>query len=225
MRQTLIGLAVMLALAQRAIGYAEGVPSPCPTPYSIISFTPGKPLKDDGWQEKVYNRPASWEVIQDKQGCVLHCTSDGSASMLYRDIDYDVKDYPLLRWRWKVTRLPRKGTENDRAHDDYGARVYIFFPGWTFLTSYVLEYVWDNETPAGTVKTSPSSAKCKLIVVNSGRGELGKWITVERNLREDYTKAFGFETDRAVGGVGFMSDSDNTSSSAEAYYGTLTIGK
>lgn len=199
-----------------------GAPS-TPGTFAVIGFTPGRPLLDDGWEEKTYNRPTSWEVVQGPDGAVLHGVSDGSASMLYKCVKYDAREYPLLRWQWKVMRLPRKGRENDRANDDYGARVYVFFPGWTFLTSYVLEYVWDNETPAGTVKTSPSSGKCKLIVVDSGTGELGKWITVERDLWEDYMRAFGWAPDRPVGGIGFMSDSDNTSSSAEAYYGEVRI--
>lgn len=193
--------------------------------FAVVGFMPGRALVNDGWQEKIYNRPVSWEVVQGKDGPLLHGMSDGSSSMIYKDIGYNAKEYPLLRWQWRVIGLPRKGKENDREHDDYGARVYIFFPGWTFLTSYVLEYVWDNETPVGTIKTSPSSRRCRLIVVNSGTEELGKWISVERNLWDDYRRAFGCEPDRAVGGVGFMSDSDNTSSSAEAYYGPLTIGK
>jgi hypothetical protein len=193
--------------------------------FAVVGFTAGRALGDDGWQEKIYNRRVSWEVVQGKDGPILHGTSDGSASMIYKDIEYNAQEHPLLRWQWKVIGLPRKGKENDRDNDDYGARVYIFFPGWTFLTSYVLEYVWDNEAAVGTVKTSPSSGRCKLIVVNSGAEELGKWISVERNLWDDYRRAFGWEPDRAVGGIGFMSDSDNTSSSAEAYYGPLTIGK
>lgn len=193
--------------------------------FAVVGFTPGRALRDDGWKEKIYNRPVSWEIVPGNNGPVLHGTSERSASMRYKDIAYNAQEYPLLRWQWKVASLPRKGMENDRDNDDYGARVYIFFPGWTFLTSYVLEYVWDNETPVGTVKTSPSSGRCKLIVVNSGTGEMGKWIAVERNLWDDYTRAFGGEPDRAVGGIGFMSDSDNTRSSAEAYYGPVTIGK
>jgi hypothetical protein len=208
------------------IGAPSGVsPPPIRETFAVIGFTRGKSLKDSGWKEKVYNSPIAWEVVQGEDGPVLHGTSDGSASMLYKDIAYDAKQYPLLGWEWKVLRLPRKGEENTQANNDYGARLYIFFPGWTFLTSYVLEYVWDNETPAGTIKTSSSSGKCKLVVVNSGNADLGEWVTVKRNLRDDFTNAFGWEPDRPVGGIGFMTDSDNTSSSTEAYYGPVSIGR
>jgi hypothetical protein len=194
--------------------------------FAVIGFTPGRPLRNDGWKERTYNKPVSWEVVQGPDGPVLHGTSNGSASMLYKGIKkYDAREYPIIKWRWKAVKLPRKGKKNDRANDDYGARVYVFFPGWTFLTSYVLEYVWDNETPVGTVKDFFSSARCRFIVVNSGTKDLGEWVSVERNLWEDYKRAFGRAPDRLVGGIGFMSDSDNTASSAEAYYGEVRIGR
>ncbi len=205
-------------------GAPAGTPPFIGTPAAVVAFDPARPLKDGGWREKVYNRPVTWAVVGDAGGTVLHGTSEGTASMLWRDLDFDPRVDPRVSWRWKAVRLPDKGAENDRAHDDYGARVYFFFPGFTFLTSYVVEYVWDNETPAGTIKASPSSGKCALVVVNSGTADLGRWVTVERNLRDDFTKAFGRAPDRNVGGIGFMTDSDNTSSAAEAYYGPVTIG-
>lgn len=195
------------------------------TQFAAIRVAPGEALTQPAWEEKVYRKRNLWEAVTIDGTPCLHCLSDKSASMLYKEMKYDANTYPLIQWKWKVLRLPEKGREHTRATDDYGARVYIFFPGWTFLTSYVLEYVWDNESPAGTIITSPSSGKCKLIVVNSGTADLGKWITIERNVRDDYAKAFGAPPDRNAGAIGFMSDADNTSSRAEAYYGPLIIGR
>ncbi|MDD5555912.1 MAG: DUF3047 domain-containing protein [bacterium] len=189
-----------------------------------IGFEAGAPLAVQGWEEKVYNRPNRWEVGMDGGEAFLRAVSDGSASMLYRPVRFDARDCPVVRWSWKVTRLPRKGPAHTQANDDYGARIYFFFPGRTFLTSRVLQYVRDNETPPGTIRTSPSSGRCRLVVVHSGAAELGEWITVERNLFEDYARAFGRAPARPVGGIGFMTDSDDTASSAEAYYGPLTVG-
>lgn len=216
--------AVLTAASFAAAPPAPGVPF-IAAPFAAVTFDPAKSPNAGGWREKVYNRPVAWEAVGGEGGAVLHAESDGSASMLYRDLAFDANAEPLVSWRWRVVRLPSKGAENDRAHDDYGARVYFFFPGWTFLTSYVLEYVWDNEAPPGTIKTSPSSGRCRLVVANSGTADLGKWVTVERNLRDDFARAFGRPPDRNVGGIGFMTDSDNTRSRAEAYYGPVTIGR
>ncbi|MCX6354276.1 MAG: DUF3047 domain-containing protein [Candidatus Aureabacteria bacterium] len=224
MKTIFVGITALTALfiSQR---YLAGETAFIGKIFSTVSFPVGASLPAPGWKEKVYNARNQWGVVEEGGSPVLHALSNGTASMLYTEVNFNAKEYPLLRWRWKVLCLPRKGKENDHAHDDYGARVYVFFPGWTFLTSYVMEYVWDNENPAGTILTSPSSSRCKLIVVNSGTGDMGKWITVERNLWQDYGKAFGWEPDRNVGAIGFMTDSDNTSSRAEAYYGAVVIGR
>lgn len=194
-------------------------------PRAAATFDPAKPLRACGWREKVYNRPVRWEAVEEAGGPVLHGTSEHSASMLYHAFDCDANTEPLVSWRWKAVRLPMKGNKGGQADNDYAARIYFFFPGWTFLTSYVLQYVWDNEAPLGTVIRSPTSARCRHVVATSGRDNLGRWVAVERNLRDDFTRAFGWPPDRNVGGIGLMTDSDNTRSSAEAYYGPITIGK
>jgi len=219
-------IALACALSAAIIGGPTGEIMPSIRETSaVVGFAPGKPLRDDGWREKIYNRPARWEVVEEGGCPILHGTSDGSASMLYRALDYDANAAPLVSWRWKAVRLPKTRGVGGQADNDYGARVYFFFPGWSFLTSYALQYVWDNESPPGTIKRSPTSSRCRHVVATSGTDDLGKWVAVERNLRDDFTRAFGWAPDRPVGGIGFMTDSDNTSSSAEAYYGPVTIGK
>lgn len=197
-------------------------PPPAAAASETVAFDPARPLKGAGWREKVYNRPVRWEVADDG-GPVLHGVSEGAASMLHRGLVFDANDFPLVSWRWKVMRLPGKGPGNGRRNDDYGARIYFFFPGRAFLDSHVIEYVWDNDAPPGTIKTSPSSRRCKLVVASSGSDGLGGWTAVERDLRDDFVRAFGRPPDRRVGGIGFMTDSDDTRSSAEAFYGPVTV--
>jgi hypothetical protein len=220
-------LAAFLLISLKGTGlYAEGTRPSTGEAFFTISFQKGKSLKEQGWEEKIYNEPVRYEVVGEEKGPCLRARSDAAASMIYKRIDYDAAEYPLLRWSWKLEQLPDKGRENTVSHNDYGARVYVIFPGWTFLTSYLLEYVWDNKTSPGTIKAGPSgSPRVKHIVVNSGTKDLGKWVAVERNIVKDYEKAFGKKPDRRVGAIGLMTDADNTSSKAEAYYGPVTIGK
>jgi hypothetical protein len=56
-----------------------------------------------------------------------------------------------------------------------------------------------------------------MIVVESGSTKLNTWITEERNVYEDYKRAFGQEPPM-ISGVAIMTDIDNTEESAEAYY-------
>ena len=99
----------------------------------------------------------------------------------------------------------------------------MIFPSWYFMHTETLEYVWDETAPKGTVKTSPYFNKIKLIVAESGKKDLGRWVQEERNIYEDYKKAFGKEPGR-VGAIAIMTDTDNTQSSAEASYKEIKVG-
>jgi len=61
-----------------------------------------------------------------------------------------------------------------------------------------------------------------MIVVESGSTKLNTWLTEERNVYEDYQRAFG-EEPPMISGVAIMTDTDNTGEAAEAYYGDIVF--
>ena len=63
-----------------------------------------------------------------------------------------------------------------------------------------------------------------MIEVESGSSKLNTWITEDRNVYEDYRRAFG-EEPPMISGVAIMTDTDNTNESAEAYYGDIAFKK
>ena len=63
-----------------------------------------------------------------------------------------------------------------------------------------------------------------MIVVESGPEKVNQWVNEERNVLEDYRKAFG-EDPPLVSGVALMTDTDNTGESATAYYGDISFRK
>ena len=71
---------------------------------------------------------------------------------------------------------------------------------------------------------NPYAEQVKMIVVESGRSLVNQWVTEERNVYEDYRKAFG-EEPPMVSGVAIMTDTDNTGESAIAYYGDIVFKK
>ena len=62
--------------------------------------------------------------------------------------------------------------------------------------------------------------KVIMFVVESGKEKLNTWVSEERNVYEDYKKAFG-EEPPVISGVAIMTDTDNTGESAAAYYGDI----
>jgi hypothetical protein len=59
----------------------------------------------------------------------------------------------------------------------------------------VLMYIWTEPVPAGTVIPSAHTSQVKILAVASGPAGLGRWQTVQRNVADDYRKAYG--TNRA----------------------------
>jgi hypothetical protein len=63
-----------------------------------------------------------------------------------------------------------------------------------------------------------------MIVIQSGSDHLNEWMTEERNIYEDYEKAFD-ESPPKISGVAIMTDTDNTKESAIAYFGDIIFKK
>jgi hypothetical protein len=85
-----------------------------------------------------------------------------------------------------------------------------------------LMYVWCNQRATGSVIRSPRSDRIRKLVVESGAGNLNRWLDYERDIRADYRLAFGEEPGPLVG-IAIMTDSDNTDSTARAWYGPLRL--
>jgi hypothetical protein len=174
------------------------------------------------WIEKSFKGKTEYQVTrQDDQWCIK-ATSRSSASALYYKIKYDLKDFPILTWRWKVDRVLAKGSAVHKDGDDYAARVYVVFPSWAFWKTKALNYIWANKLPIGQAVPNPFTANAMMIAVQSGPELTGQWIEETRNVLEDYRRSFGTDPPRA-GAIAIMTDTDNTGEKAAAWYGPIRI--
>jgi hypothetical protein len=85
-----------------------------------------------------------------------------------------------------------------------------------------LMYVWDPHAGLDSVVHNKRSDRVRKIVLETGPAQLGQWRRYERDVRADYRRAFG-EDPGALIGVAVMTDSDNTQSGAEAWYGQISF--
>ena len=85
-----------------------------------------------------------------------------------------------------------------------------------------LLYVWMLDVPAETVIRSPYTDRVRMIVVESGAQRVGEWVTVRRNVLEDYRRAFAEEANDIVA-VGLMTDSGDDGSRRHGFYGDITF--
>jgi hypothetical protein len=81
-------------------------------------------------------------------------------------------------------------------------------------------YIWENRAPVGRVIDNLHTARIKMIVADTGAENLGRWRSETRNVYEDFKRAFG-EEPPPIRSIGIMTDSDNTGTDAEAYYGDI----
>lgn len=61
-----------------------------------------------------------------------------------------------------------------------------------------------------------------MIVLQKGKKNLGRWIVEERNILDDYRRAFGTDPP-ARATLGIMNDSDNTQEASVAYVGFIEV--
>ncbi len=181
------------------------------------------------WEEKIFKGRVLYTVEVSKTDGYLAAYSKDTASGIFYKLRFDPKEKPMISWKWKVIKFPEKSpgvevTGGDWLEkDDYAARFYVIFPKLAFNLTKTLEYVWDKELPEGTIITSPYFENIKIIVVESGEKNLGKWVFEKRNICEDFRRAFNRKPGK-VGAIAIMTDTDNTASTAEAHYDEIKAG-
>ena len=83
-------------------------------------------------------------------------------------------------------------------------------------------YVWCNHDPLEGVLVNTRTDRVRKIVMESGPGNLHRWLEYERDIRADFFKAFG-EPPGALVAIGIMTDTDNTRSTARAWSGPIEL--
>ncbi len=178
-----------------------------------------------GWRERIFAGRVEYWIDEEDGESFLHGRSKSSCSALYKSYPFKAKDHPYICWKWKVLRFPEKNKSSKTARiDDYAARFYVIFLGWSFSASRFIEYVWDEDLPEGTIMTSPLAKNIKQIVIRSGTEFDGKWVREERNIYQDYKNAFGKFPSRSIKIIALMSDSDETQSTSELLFSEISIG-
>jgi hypothetical protein len=206
------------------------------------SATPGDPLPAP-WKLVTLGKnkkPTRYSLVLDADKTVLRADADASMASVMHTLHFDPRDHPVVEWRWKIAHLLRKSNIATRAGDDFPARLYVLFDydigRLPFATRVkmrvaralfgedvplaVLCYVWDGKSIKGTTAWSPFTDRVRVIVAESGEARVNQWVTVRRNIVDDFRAAFG-EDPPQVSGVAVATDTDNTGESATAFYGDI----
>ncbi|MFK5915443.1 MAG: DUF3047 domain-containing protein [Woeseiaceae bacterium] len=186
----------------------------------------------------------TYTLVDDNNLKVVKAESMGAASGLTKKITFNPKEYPYLSWRWKVNKSIPGTDVTLKSGDDCAARVYVIFDYKLedlpkeeqsrvnlYKSFYgklpplaTLNYIWGNKMALGSIVSSPYTKLVKLVVLKNKSSALQQWHVEERNIYEDYKKAFGEEPKNVIS-LAIMTDTDNTNAMAESYFGDIIVSK
>ena len=200
-----------------------------------------------GWVDIFYpkiDRHTEYEVLTEGTGnkC-LSAVSENSASGLYKAVSVDLKEYPYLSWRWKVSKLVEGSNVSKKESDDYAARVYVTFkydPStmsfsdrfkykmakliYGNVPSRAVTYYWATNEVVGATNLNAYTDNVAMIAAQSGSRNLDVWVTEKVNVFEGFKGVFNVEPS-LVESVAVMTDTDNTGSKASACYDDVYFSK
>lgn len=179
-----------------------------------------------GWEAQTFKgkTPTSYELEQDGGVQVLQARCHDSASgYLWRE-KIDLRQTPVLSWRWRVHTLFKGIREREKSGDDFIARVYVVRDGgWALWRTRSLVYVWSNGGAGAADWPSAYAAQAHVVALRAGADGLGQWREERRDVRADFKTYLGLDVD-AIDAVALMTDCDDSHVSGRADYGDIRFG-
>lgn len=184
-----------------------------------------KPFPDaslSSWKEKSFVGNTTYDLVEVQSGVsVLKASANETASVLYKEMVIDLTDTPWLEWSWKVESIYENINEKARDGDDYPARLYVTAQiGFLPWDSIAINYVWSSNQPINSAWQSPFTDKSMLVSVQSGKSQLGNWVSQRRNIVDDFKQLFGVDV-KKISGYAVMVDGDNSSQTGTAFFGNI----
>ena len=199
--------------------------------------------KETGWAHQPLSklkRDTVYKVDRAEGRAVLRASADAAASMYVAPVKPAMSGAATLSWDWKADALVPGADNRDKSREDAPLRVLVAFDGDVRtlpeaeqkrfsraknLTGRqppyaVVMYIWSDQVPVGSVIPSAHTSQVRMLAVASGADGLGRWQSVQRNLVEDYRRAYGAEPGPVLG-VAVMTDTDNTGTKAVGEYADI----
>lgn len=200
-----------------------------------------------GWKLQTFRaipNQTSYSLVKEAGSVVLRAESRSSYSALVKKVRIDPREYPIIKWRWKTTGTYDKGDATRKDGDDYSARLYVIFEYepeelsilerlryqaarllyGEYPPTAAINYIWGNRTAIGSVIPNAFSNRSMMFVLESGPNRLNTWVEEQRNVYEDYLKAFQREPPD-IAAVAVVNDSDNTGESSISFFGDIELLK
>jgi hypothetical protein len=174
--------------------------------------------------------------------CIL-AEANASWSLQVSKVPMQFAGANTLSWRWHVPELVVGANNEGAGSDDAPARVLVAFKGdrnkldaadrstmslakalggWD-LPYAAIQYIWEAKAPVEKVIPNANISRIKKIVVRSGGSGLAQWQAIERNVRDDFRRAFPGEEPGEIESIGLMTDTDSLGGITKACYADVSL--
>ncbi len=199
----------------------------------------------DNWAPLYFSKieeHTSYTLHSDDEINCLKAESNGSASALIHKSEFNIYEFPYAKWCWKVENLYKKGDARSKKGDDYPIRIYAIFKYDPKKASFgerlkykaakalygkypphsALSYIWTSKEHKERVLINKFDDKSRMIPLQQGPSNVGKWQDQAVNILEDYKIAFGKDPPE-IASIAIMNDSDNTKESSISYVDHIEV--
>jgi hypothetical protein len=189
---------------------------------------------DDFSKAKVGELPADWKLRKDSAKETyrvaeeagirfLRATAKDLGVQAAKEYEWDLGAYPMLVWSWRPIEFPKGGDERDSKSNDSVLAVYMLVPYSRVRGPKAVKYIWSEKVPVGTQLES-NMGLTKVRVLRRGAPEKkGEWVEERVNVLDDYKKYFNEQETPKPAGIAVLTDSDDTSSSAQGDYANFRV--
>jgi len=156
--------------------------------------------------------------VDGRSAIALRAVDD--VGILRRAIEVPLAEDTILRWSWRVARLPSERAEDALPSHDY-LSIALEFDDGKDLTWY-----WSAALPPETAFACPLphwNARETHLVVRSGRAGLGRWQREERRVLADQQRAIGGRAPARIAAVWLIAVSLFGHGVAEAAFADIEL--
>lgn len=194
----------------------------------VEKFSEGRPVNTlpEGWTLEEKAGTPDFRIEKTEGIPYVRLRSNNSSFGLKKEMNLDIKNFPYLNWKWKVTRLPARGNFLKKETDDQAAQLYVLFPRFPAkLNTEFVGYLWDsNPNNKDKDGESPAWSKSRVVILQAGPEKVNQWVQEKRNVYEDYKRLFKKEPPKA-GGVALYINSQHTQGKAESSFTEIYFSK
>jgi hypothetical protein len=198
-----------------------------------------------GWTRVPLNAkkiPTEYTLVSDEGQTVLQAKARSAVSVLARKANLALDRTPIVRWRWKLGAPPTGADNSVAAKEDSAARLVFVFGGdrarlpasdravmkvadsmsGREMPYATLMYVTSAVAAAGARIPNPHTRRVQMIVASREQDGVGRWVDLQRDVAADFRAAFE-EAPGPLLAFGVMTDSDNTKTEVDAWYGDIVF--